>query len=394
MPLPMGLEPALDLIGRQVQHHPILLNVRDTVNRDAYIMVGEELDQIENIPDQPDADILLKGFGGQRVALLGTSPQAHSVNDPVYRAQILEPRAKVSPNGLPVFEITYRNDDGGPGYGADSRLEFTAPGDGEYLVHLRDVRGLQGPDFAYHLSITELRPDFKLVADTANPNVPRGGRLPLTVSVDRHLGYDGPIEIEVKGLPKGVTATPATIPAGEDSTVVILEAAADAPELHGPVPFQVIGKGRVGELDLVRASELDLVRATGSYQPLRVVSLMPPPDLSVQIEPREIILEPGQTASVTLRVERKNGFQGRVPCNLQNLPPGVRVVNVGLNGVLVPEHETTRTFTVKAEDWAVPIDQPAYVVGAVESNASTFHASPPLMIKVRPKQVARTGPTR
>ena len=101
-----------------------------------YIMVGEELDQIENIPDQPDADILLKGFGGQRVALLGTSPQAHSVNDPVYRAQILEPRAKLSPNGLPVFEITYRNDDGGPGYGADSRLEFTAPGDGEYLVRI------------------------------------------------------------------------------------------------------------------------------------------------------------------------------------------------------------------------------------------------------------------
>ena len=348
-----------------------------------YIMVGEELDQIENIPDQPDADILLKSFGGQRVALLGTSPQAHSVNDPVYRAQILEPGAKLPPNGLPVFEITYRNDDGGPGYGADSRLEFTAPGDGDYLLHLRDVRGLQGPDFSYHLTIIESHPDFRLLTGTANPNVPRGGRLPLTISADRYLGYDGPIEIEMKGLPKGVTATPATIPEGQDSTVVILEAVADAPELHGLAPFQVIGKGRVGELDFVRT--------TGSYQPLPVVSLMPPPDLSVQVEPREIILEPGQTANITLRVERRNGFQGRVPCNLRNLPPGVRVVNVGLNGVLVPEHETTRTFTVKAEDWAASIDQSTYVVGTVESNASTFHASPPLMIKVRPKRVALTG---
>ncbi|MGH9431768.1 MAG: hypothetical protein ACRD3T_09515, partial [Terriglobia bacterium] len=36
-----------------------------------YLMVGDELDQIQFIPDQPDADILLRGFGGQRVALLG-----------------------------------------------------------------------------------------------------------------------------------------------------------------------------------------------------------------------------------------------------------------------------------------------------------------------------------
>jgi len=346
-----------------------------------YIMVGEELDQIDDIPDQPDADILLKGFGGQRVALLGTSPQAHAVNDPVYRVQILEPGATFPANGLPIFEITYRNDDGGPRYGADSRLEFTAPRDADYILHLKDVRGLEGPDFAYRLTITESRPDFHIVASPANPNVPRGGRVPLTVSADRYLGYDGPIEIEVKGLPKGLTAAPAIIPAGQDSTVVIVEAAADASEPEGAAPFQVIGKGRVGDRELVRTA--------GSHQPLEVVSLMPPPDLSVEIEPKELTLEPGQTAKVTLRVERRNAFAGRVPCNLRNLPLGVRVVNVGLNGILIPEHETTRTFTVKAEDWATSIDQPAYVVGAVESNASTYHASPPLMIRVRPKQVAR-----
>ncbi len=41
-----------------------------------YIMVGEELDRIQFIPDQPDADIILAGFNRVRTAFLGTTPEA------------------------------------------------------------------------------------------------------------------------------------------------------------------------------------------------------------------------------------------------------------------------------------------------------------------------------
>ena len=44
------------------------------------------------------------------------------------------------------------------------------------------------------------------------------------------------------------------------------------------------------------------------------------------------------------------------------------VDNVGLNGVLVTEDQSSRTFTLRAEDWAWPLDQPIYVVAEVESN--------------------------
>ena len=54
----------------------------------------------------------------------------------------LPPGAVFPPNGLPVFHLTWRNDDGGPGYGPDSRLNFVAPQDGDYILHLKDVRGL------------------------------------------------------------------------------------------------------------------------------------------------------------------------------------------------------------------------------------------------------------
>ena len=348
-----------------------------------YLMAGDELVQVARVPDQPDEDVSLKGFEGQRISMLDTSPQVHPLLEPVYKVKIEDPGAVFPPNGLPVFHLATRNDDGGPGFGSDSRLHFSAPRDGEYVLHLRDVRGLAGPDFAYRLTVREETPDFTLTAQPENPNVPRGGRVPVEVKVNRTLGYDGPIAIEVKGLPKGIRADEATIPAGQGSTVVILAADVDAPLAAPAAPFRIEGHAKINGREAVRVADQDM--------PLRVASVMPPPDLVVSAEPKEITLEPGKTVTVTLHVERKNGFQGRVPSNVRNLPPGVEVDNVGLNGVLVTEDQTTRTFTLRADDWAWPLDQPIYVVGEVESNSPTVHASAPLLLKVRAKQMASAG---
>lgn len=345
-----------------------------------FLMVGDELDEIADVPDQPDADVDLKSIEGLREAFLGTSPDAHAINTPVYKAQILPPDADFPPNGLPVFHLTWRNDDGGPGYGADSRLDFVAPRDGDYILHLADVRNLQGPNFAYRLTVRDASPDFQLAADPDNPNIPRGGSLPVEVRADRLLGYDGPIEIEVKGLPRGMTASHATIAAGQDSTQVILSAAADAPQGEPPAAFEIIGRARTDGREIVRQANADAH--------LQLASLIPPPDVAVTAEPGNVVIAPGQEVKVTLHVERENGFKGRVPCYVANLPPGVRVVNVGLNGVLVTETQTTRTFTLRAEDWAKPIQQPIYVVGQVESNSSTFHPSAPLALRVESHEQA------
>ncbi len=339
-----------------------------------YLMVGDELDQLVYIPDQPDEDVKLRSADGLRWALLGTSPDVHAVNTTVYRVQILPPDAEFPPNGLPVYHLTWRNDDGGPGYGPDSRLNFVAPKDGEYILHLKDVRGLEGQDFAYRLSIHDADPDFELRADPSNPNIPKGGTAFITVTASRVPGYDGPIDLEVTGLPAGVKASPATIPAGQDSTVVLLSADANASDVAMPTEFKIVGHARIGTHDRVRVADEDA--------PLQLASVVPPPDLVVSLDPATVHLEPGQDVKVTLHVDRQNGFQGRVPCTVRNLPPGVRVVNVGLNGVLVPENQSSRTFTLHAEDWAKPITQPIYVVAAAESNSTTMHPSEPLMVAV------------
>jgi hypothetical protein len=347
-------------------------------------MVGDELDQISFIPDQPDADTSLKAMGELRVAYLGTSPDVHSVNTPVYKAQVLPPDAEFPSNGLPVFHLTWRNDDGGPGFGSDSKLDFVTPADGDYFVHLKDVRNLEGSDFAYRLTIHDEVGDFRLRAEPANPNIPRGGSIPVTVSVEAIRGFDGPIEIGMKGLPKGVSASPATIFPGQISTILVLSAAADAPLDTPPAPVEIIGHTTVDGHDLIRTANKD-----GEMEAsIQLASVTPYPDVVVTTESKEVSLEPGKEATVTLHVERRNGFNGRVPCTIENLPPGVRVVNVGLNGVLVTEAQSSRTFTLRAEDWAQPITQPIYVVGMVESNAPTLHTSPPLLVKVATERQA------
>ena len=45
-----------------------------------YLMIGDELDQLTIISDQPDADVDLRGADGLRWALLGTSADAHPLN--------------------------------------------------------------------------------------------------------------------------------------------------------------------------------------------------------------------------------------------------------------------------------------------------------------------------
>ncbi len=343
-----------------------------------YLMVGDELNQIDFIPDQPDADTILKGMDNLRLAYLGTSPDVHAVNTPVYKVQILPPGAEFPSNGLPVFQLTWRNDDGGPGYGADSRLDFVAPADGDYILHLKDVRGMEGPDFAFRLTIRDATPEYQLQAEPANPNVPGGGSTLVTVSLIANRGFQAPIEIEVEGLPQGISASPATIMPGQDSTVVVLSAAPDASLEAHPAPIKIVGHAQANGHEWVRTAN----SPGGEDQPLQLASVIPPPDVVVTTESRQVSIEPGKEVTVTLHVERHNGFKGRVPCLVQNLPPGVRVVNVGLNGVLVTEAQSSRTFTLRAEDWAQPITQPIYVVAMVESNSPTMHPSDPLLLKV------------
>jgi hypothetical protein len=337
-----------------------------------YCMLGGEILRVESLPLSPDADIVFESFGGQRIAFFDTSAEAHAIDSAVYKVQIHPPGTKHSPNGLPAARLYYRNDDGGPGFGADSLLHFTAPADGEYIVRIRDSQGLGGESYAYRLTVRKPRPDFRLTVAPRNPNVPQGGSIPLTVTAFRMDGFDGAIDVSLADLPAGLRASRATIRPGQIATTLTLSADPDAKA----GPLKVVGKA--GGLEHLANPE----------DRLKLIAIMPRPDLVMTAETKEVTLEPGGTAEITVSIARHAEFSGRVPVEVRNLPPHVRVLDVGLNGVLINEDESRRSFTVEALPTAMPGEQWIYVAGQVETRSgqqSSYAAPEPIKLVVKGK---------
>jgi hypothetical protein len=338
-----------------------------------YVMIGGEIVRIESIPDSPDSDVGMDNFGGQRIAYFDTSTEAHAVDKPIYKVQIHRPGTKLTPNGLPLAHLYYENDDGGPGYGKDSVVHFTAPAEGDYRVHIKDVRGSSGEDHTYRLTIRQPHPDFRLTTNPRNPNVPVGGTIALNVTAFRMDGFDGPIDVTLENLPAALTATKAVVAPGQASTTLLLRAAADA-KLDAAVALKAVGRAQ------------NLVHSASPDDRLQLITLMPKPDVLMTALTRVVEIEPGKTAEVSVSIVRQNGFAGRVPVAVMHLPPRVKLADVGLNGVLLNENETRRSFAIEALPNAQPIEQLIYVGGVVETRSglpSTYAAPEPILLRVK-----------
>jgi len=342
-----------------------------------YVMTGGEIVRVEALPLSPDNDTVFESFGGQRLTFFDTTPEAHAVDAALYKVQIVPPGAKLSPNGLPAAHLFYRNDDGGPGYGKDSLLHFTAPADGEYIVCIRDVQGLGGEKYSYRLTARHPRPDFRLTVNPRNPNVPAGGTIPVTVTAARIDGFDGPIDVSLSGLPAGFHASSGVIAPGQVSTTLALSADPSA-KLETTAPLKATGKASIGNATVAHLANPE--------DHLKLISLMPRADILMSAETKEVTLEPGGSAEITVSIQRQGDFRGRVPVEVRNLPPRVRVLDVGLNGVLLNEDESRRSFTIDALPNAEPVDQLIYVSGAIETRSgqqNSYAAPQPIRLHIK-----------
>ncbi len=331
-----------------------------------YLYVGGELLRIKALPLNPDADCNFFSAGGQRVGYLDTTPTHHANGTPMYKVAIHPPGTKFPPNGFPVVTLYYRNDDGGPGYGRDARLFFDPPADGDYQVRITDSRGQGGPAYAYRLTVRPPRPGFNVSVSPSKPAVWLGGAVPVTVNAERLDGFDGEIKVRLDKVPAGFAAPATAIGVDENSTTFALWADATA---KATSPLQLVAEAVIDGQKVVKTVAVGPVttKAAGDL-------------VTVTLED-VVTLRPGGEAKMRVRIERRNGFTGRVPLDVRGLPHGVRVLDIGLNGILITERETTRTVVLYAEPWVAAQERP-FVVLARREGKNTEHAAKSVLLKV------------
>jgi WD40 repeat protein len=337
-----------------------------------YIWVGNELLRIRALPKGPDDDCQFFSLDNQRLGYLGTTPTHHPQGVPMYKVAIHPPGATFPPNGFPVVPLYYRNDDGGPGYGKDSRIFFDPPANGDYRVRITDARAQGGSAYVYRLTVRPPRPSFQVRFAPTTPAVWKGGAVPITVTADRSDGYDDPIEVRLENLPTGFSAPPTSIPAGETSTTFALYADPAAPVPDKVPPLKLVARAKIDGNELVR-------EASGG-----VPQLVEPGDIVTTVEKHDVTVKPGQSVKLTVHVERRNGFKGRIPIEVRGLPHGVRVLDIGLNGILITEIDKSRTMEIYCEPWVQPTEHP-FVVLAKREGKNSEHAAKSVLLKVAAK---------
>ncbi len=354
-----------------------------------YLYADGEVVKLWLYPRGPDSGFKVYPGFGQRETWFNTTPSSHPLQGPAFIVIPYEPTAELKETGLPVFPIMAENDDDSMRqWGKDSRLMFVPPADGEYVVRLRDARGFQGADFRYELLVRQPQPDFT-VAMAGNEFAihPTTGR-EIGFTATRLDGYSGPIEIIADNLPAGISLSdPVLIQNEQRQAFATLIAAADA---KTPSPEEV---AQIKFRAKARIREQDVIHDIGG---IKALSVAEKPKVLVRIltseqhaagnfeHTPELTVWAGETVRAVLKVER-NDHKGLVEFGKEdsgrNLPHGVFVDNIGLNGLMLLEGQNEREFFITTAKWVPETSRPFYLKSSVDGITSL-----PVMIHVRHRQ--------
>ena len=364
-----------------------------------FLYANGEVIKLWHYPRGPDSGFQVYPGSGKRWTYFGTTPLAHALHEPCYIVEPREPSAALLPNGLPSFTVYYENDDDSlRRWGSDSRLTFRAPADGRYLLRITDARGFGGTDYKYKMTVRPSRPDFHVKVTGASPTVNAGSGKEFALTLERLDGFDGEVRIDIADLPPGFrTTTPLVIEAGQQAAVGAIYATANPPE-----PTEANAK----QSKLVATAVINGEEVTREVGTLGEIKLAAKPKLLVRLladeppadeqpaaaidQPIELVIAPGETITAQVHIER-NGFEGRVGFGRadagRNLPHGVYVDNIGLNGLMIVEGQSRRTFFITAANWVPETQRLFYLRAEAEGNQTSW----PVILHVRrPDAVARS----
>ena len=356
-----------------------------------YLYSDGEVVKLWLYPRGPDSGFKVYPGFGNRMTWFGTTPTSHALQAPAFIVEPHHPDEVLTATGLPEFPVYYENDDDGMRqWGSDSRLMFSPPADGKYLVRIRDARDFQGSDFKYQLMVRVPQPDFSVAIAGNDVTLHPGVGHELSFTATRLDGYDGPIEMLAENLPAGLSfAGPIEIQSDQLQAfgTLIAEQNAVAPAEDAVKQIRFLARAMIAGKNVSHeAGGLTALKLAESAKVIvRILSAEQQAAGAVEQTP-EMIVWAGETVSAVLRVERKN-HDGLVEFGKEdsgrNMPHGVFVDNIGLNGLMLLSGQTEREFFITTAPWVPETSRLFHLKSNVDGITSL-----PVMLHVRHRAAA------
>ncbi|MFO0942902.1 MAG: hypothetical protein U0930_19360, partial [Pirellulales bacterium] len=258
------------------------------------------------------------------------------------------------PDAPPQLQQVAEQDDA-PGLGTaavkirqiDPKLVWTAPDAATYQLQIIDRQSGNRPvdSRGFLLEIRQAQPSFSLLAHqvfpTNNPATSRpwgaqltkNGSLQIHVSVLRHDGFAGAIELSVEGLPAGAKCSNVIIPAGVNEADIIIQGAAEMDASLASV--SIVGTAKIGEQQSqVRAAFATI--ASAAIPTYNAVSSRRSGSLNVQLSSADLAplqvqlgdgnpleVKAGAKFNLPVKLIRQAGSAAECTLRPQSLPPKI-----------------------------------------------------------------------
>ncbi|MBI3466905.1 MAG: hypothetical protein HY000_28155, partial [Planctomycetes bacterium] len=212
-------------------------------------------------------------------------------------------------------------------------------------------------------------------------NVDPGKSVNVPVAVERR-GYDGPIELAAEGLPEGVTAQPATVPAKQAAGQITIQAAAGSSAPLSKV--RIIGTAKIDDQEVKRVLRNEIVMA--SLDPIHVArrelaefALAVPdrqPPLAIKTEEKAVLAR-GMEMELKVAVKRSAELKGPLTLNVQKLPQGVTA-----NKATIEEGKSEGTIKLTSKGNAALGNNKIQLVAQGKSGNTSVDASAEVSLSV------------
>lgn len=291
----------------------------------------------------------------------GVKDQAYDVR--VWAREMGSPLDSVlevfGPDGAGIFG----NDDA---VGPDSAGRLTLPADGRYTMRVRDHLGHGGPTFAYRVEMAPPPVKLSLALLNHEPgmiSVARANYAFGLFNVTR-VNFDGPIEVEFRDLPPGVTVEHGQIAAGQTQLPVLFHANTEAAPAGALA--DMVGRWKNGEAVTEGRFDHNIRLVMGQnqtvfdfYQPDRLaLAVTEDAPFSIEITQPKVPMPVNGSRYLRVVATRKDGFTAPIQLSSPWLPQGC-----GVPGATIAENQNETSIRLEVRGDAPRGEFPLLVVG-------------------------------